>query len=263
MGAAAGVGADQHPATQLAWQLGQGQPGGLDMVGGGVRSGVPGPEQDGQRLARPVRAVIGEDGQGMEAPGFLPRGSGLFLVRARGHDGGVDIDSDQAAARAGRRVGGQLPAPLPRRRAGSADRLQRAGRVGGQAGDQPGDHWVGGHRAKQPGLAAERRDVGQAVTAQRQGHGQVGDYLSRAVHGPGLLPPFQGAGQAAVQGGDPQCPGQQQAAGVGDDAGAISGHRDLGPADSRMHAKSAFRTGQDRSLDKPYSSSSKALFMPK
>jgi len=59
-----------------------------------------------------------------------------------------------------------------------------------------------------------------------QGHGQVGDDLSWSVHSAGLLPPFQGGGQAEVQAGDPQRPGQQQTVGVGDDSGALSGHRD-------------------------------------
>jgi mannose-6-phosphate isomerase-like protein (cupin superfamily) len=79
VGAAAGIGADQHPAPQPAGQLGQGQPGGLDVVAGGVRPGVAGPQHDGQRLPAAV-AVVGEAGQRVEAPGLLPRGSGLFLV---------------------------------------------------------------------------------------------------------------------------------------------------------------------------------------
>jgi hypothetical protein len=36
MGAAAGVSADQHPPPQVAGQLRHAQPGGLDVVGGGV-----------------------------------------------------------------------------------------------------------------------------------------------------------------------------------------------------------------------------------
>ena len=40
MGAAAGVGADQHPAAQAAGQLGERQPGHLDVVGGGIGPGV-------------------------------------------------------------------------------------------------------------------------------------------------------------------------------------------------------------------------------
>jgi hypothetical protein len=36
MGAAAGIGPDQHPAPHVPGQLGQGQPGGLDVIGGGA-----------------------------------------------------------------------------------------------------------------------------------------------------------------------------------------------------------------------------------
>ena len=63
MGAAAGVGADEHLTAQVAGQLGQGEPGGFDVVGCGVRPGVPGAQQDGQRLAGAFGAVISEDGQ--------------------------------------------------------------------------------------------------------------------------------------------------------------------------------------------------------
>jgi hypothetical protein len=48
---------------------------------------------------------------------------------------------------------------------------------------------------------------------------------------------------------------------VGDDSGAVSRHHDLAAASSKMHPESAFRTGTDRTLTKPYSSRSKALFV--
>jgi hypothetical protein len=50
MGAAAGVSPDQHPAPQVLRQLGEGEPDGADVVGGGVGPGVPRPQHDGQRL---------------------------------------------------------------------------------------------------------------------------------------------------------------------------------------------------------------------
>ena len=53
MGAAGGVGADQHPAAQVAGQLGEGEPGGLDVVRGGVGAGVAGSQRDGQRFPGP------------------------------------------------------------------------------------------------------------------------------------------------------------------------------------------------------------------
>jgi hypothetical protein len=42
--AAARVGADQHPPAQPPWQLRQREPGRLDVLAGGVRSGVAGPQ---------------------------------------------------------------------------------------------------------------------------------------------------------------------------------------------------------------------------
>jgi len=63
-----------------------------------------------------------------------------------------------------------------------------------------------------------------------------------------------------AQARDPQRPGQQHPAGMGHDSPAVAGHGDLGSEGSSMHLESAFRTGTDRTLDKPYSPSSRALF---
>jgi integrase len=57
--------------------------------------------------------------------------------------------------------------------------------------------------------------------------------------------------------------GAEYPAGVGHDPRPVSGHGDLRTAGGILHLESAFRTGADRSLDKPYSSSSKALFVSK
>jgi hypothetical protein len=85
-----------------------------------------------------------------------------------------------------------------------ADGLQRPPRVGGQAGDQLGDHRVRGDRPEQLRLRPQHRHVGQAVPAQRQGHRQVGDDPPRAVHRPGRPPPSQCRLHAAVQARYPQ-----------------------------------------------------------
>jgi hypothetical protein len=66
VGAAPGVRADQRPAPQAAGQLGQGQPGGLDVVGGGVRAGVPGSEHDREGLPVPGGPVVGPGGHRVE-----------------------------------------------------------------------------------------------------------------------------------------------------------------------------------------------------
>lgn len=54
VGASRGVAADQSlpPAPVLLRQLGQGEAGGLALVGGSVRARVPGPEQSGDGFAR-------------------------------------------------------------------------------------------------------------------------------------------------------------------------------------------------------------------
>ena len=63
VGAAAGVGADQHPPPRSAGQLRQREPGHLDVLGRGVRPGVPGAQHDGQRLPARPGAVVGERGE--------------------------------------------------------------------------------------------------------------------------------------------------------------------------------------------------------
>ena len=153
--ASAGVSADQYLPPHLARQLRQRQPGRLDVIGGGVGPGVAGPEHDGQRLAGPVAAVVGEHGQGMESPGFLPRRRGLFLVGVRGHDGGVDVHRHQAAVRARRGLPGQRPGPLPRGGTRGPDGFQRGRTVGGQPAYQPGNDRVGRNRAEQVRLGAQ------------------------------------------------------------------------------------------------------------
>ena len=237
MGAAAGVSADQHPPPQAAGQLRQGQPGRLDVIGGRVRPGVPGPQHDGQRLTGPPGAVVGEDGQGMEAEGLLPGRRGLVLLRARGHDRRVDVHRDQPAVRAGRGVAGQRPGPLPGGGPRRADRLQRRGASAASRADQPGDHRVGGHQAEQFRLRAQHRDISQAVPAQRQRHRQIRDDLPRVVHRPGGPPPCKRRRQATVQARYPQRLGQQQPARLGHDPRPVSGHHDLGAAGGMLHWK--------------------------
>ena len=77
--AAAGIGPDQYLAAQLARELGQREPGGLDVVRGGVRPGVPGPEHDGQRLPVPAVPWSAQAVSGW-TEGLLPGRKGLFLL---------------------------------------------------------------------------------------------------------------------------------------------------------------------------------------
>jgi hypothetical protein len=57
MGAAAGVSPDQHLPAHLLRQLGEGEPDRLNVVGGGVRTGVP-----GQRTQEPTSTVFSGSG---------------------------------------------------------------------------------------------------------------------------------------------------------------------------------------------------------
>ena len=105
------------------------------------------------------------------------------------HDGGVQVNGDQIAVSARRRVPGQCPGPLPGRGPGGADRFQRPRQVPGQQADQPGHHRVGRDRPGQLRLLPQHGDISQAVPAQRDGDGQVRDDLPRVVHRPGRPPP--------------------------------------------------------------------------
>ena len=191
-------------AAQLARELREREPGRLDMVGGGVRPGVAGPEHEGQRLPVAVCAVVGPGGHGVMAEGLLPGRTGLFLLRVRDHDGRVQVDDDRAAVAAGRGISGQRPGPLPGSGPRGPDRRQRPRPARRQRLDQPGHHRVRCHRPGQGGLLAQHRDIGQAVPAQRQRRGQVRHDLARVVHRPRRPPRLQGGGQAPAQPGHPE-----------------------------------------------------------
>ena len=260
MRAAAGVGADQDPAPQVTRQLGQREPGGLDMVSRRVRPGASRPQHDRQRLPVPAGAVVGEGGHGMEAERLLPGRRGLLFLGVGDHDGGVQVDGDQPAVRARRRVPGQRPRPLPGRGPGGPDRLQRPRQVPGQLADQPGHHRVGRDRPGQLRLLPQHRDIGQAVPAQRDRGGQVRDDLARVMDRPRRPPPGQALRQAPAQAGDPHRLPQQDRPGLGHQAPAVSRHRDPGTACAILHLEKCLRLVADRTLDKPYPSRSKALF---
>lgn len=68
-----------------------------DVIGCGVRTGLPRPQQTGQRLVRVVQ--VGHDR--MKTKTAFERRHSLFLLRVRGHQRRVDVDHQP----------GQLPAP--------------------------------------------------------------------------------------------------------------------------------------------------------
>ena len=164
------------------------------------------------------------------------------------------------AVRAGRGVPGQRPGPLPRRRPRGPDRLQRPRQVRGQRADQPGHHRVRRDRPGQLRLLPQHRDVGQAVPAQRDRGGQVRDDLPRVVDRPRRPPPGQARRQAPAQAGHPHRLPQQDRPGLGHQAPAVSRHRDPGSCVRYSSPGKCLRLVADRTLDKPYSPRSKALF---
>ena len=106
--------------------------------------------------------------------------------------------------------------------------------------DQPGHHRVRHDRPGQIRLLAQHRDIGQAVPAQRHRRGQVRHDLARVMHRPRSPPRLQGGGQAPAQPGHPQRLPQQDRPGLGYQAPAVSGHRDLAAACAILHLESAF-----------------------
>jgi hypothetical protein len=177
---------------------------------------------------------------------MLPGRLSALLVGMGDHDGRVDIDRDQAAVSSGRGRPGQGPGPLAGRRPGRADRAQRPRGVRGQRGDQAGYHRVRGHGAEQGRVGPQHGGVGQAVAAQRQRHRQVRDHLPRAVHRPRRPPPAQPGRQLLLQSRHDGGAGQQDAAGMRDQALPVSGDQHAGTAGGILHVRSAFalvRTG--------------------
>ena len=119
MGGAGPVGADQHlpagpGAGPVTGQLGERGAGHADVVGGGVGAGVPRPQQDGQRLAAALGAVVDERPQRMVAEPALERRRRLLLLRVGGDQGGVHVD-DQRRRGVGAVVGGVLAGQRPHR----------------------------------------------------------------------------------------------------------------------------------------------------
>ena len=169
----------------MSGQLRQRLPGDGDVVGGGVRPGVPGPQHHRQRLPGAVRAVVDERPQRMEPEPAFERGRRVFLLRVRGDQGGVEVDDQRPAASAAWSGASHRPTPTPAPglAAGRCDRRQRLRRISGETVDQPGHRRVRGDRAKHARLGAQQRDVGQAVTTQRQRDRQIQHDLARIVPG--------------------------------------------------------------------------------
>jgi hypothetical protein len=197
MGAAAGIGADQHPPPQLAGQLGQRQPGDLGVFAGDVRSGVAPPQHDRQGFAARSGGVVSGRGQGVE-PKRLPR-------RCRERAITIVASSPPGSATRPRLAPGHRlgPGVLAGRGQCFADRTQRQRGVRGQGGDQSGHRWVGGHRPANAGCARSTAISARQSLPQHEYHDDVSNDLPRAMDRPRGAPPGQPSGQGLAQPGDP------------------------------------------------------------
>ena len=149
----------------------------------------------------------------------------------------------------------------PGRRPRSPDRPQRLRQVPGQRADQPGHHRVRRHRPGQGRLLPQHRDIGQAVTAQRQRRGQVRDDLARMVDRPRRPPPGQTLRQSAGQAGHPA---SSHTAGPHLPGTPAPGRQRTQPPGHHVRYRSpekCLRPGTDGTLDKPNPPRSKALFL--
>jgi hypothetical protein len=100
VGAAAGVGADQHLASDPAAfggerQLPQRIPGHRDVIGSGVRPGVARPQHDRQWFTGALGSVVNERAQRMKAIPTLECGCRVLLPGVRVEQGGVQIDDQR------------------------------------------------------------------------------------------------------------------------------------------------------------------------
>jgi hypothetical protein len=105
-----------------------------------------------------------------------------LLVGVRGHQGGVQVDHQQAV-----HPGARLPGPPACLGAGLTQPGQGLLATLGEAlDDAPGGRGRG-HRAEQPGLVPERGQVAQAVPTIGQHDRQVGQHLAGPVPNPTWL----------------------------------------------------------------------------
>lgn len=190
VGGARAVDADQHlppgPAAGLVTgELAQRGTDDGDVVSGGVRARVAGPQQLREWLPGATRAVVGEGPQRMMTEPALERRRRALLLRVGGDQGRVGVD-DQRVGPVGAVVGsmfaGQFPRPGPCCGAGGIDRRQRGGGVGGEAVDRPRHRRVRRDPPEQRRFSAQHGDVGQTVPTRGESEGEVEQHLRRIVH---------------------------------------------------------------------------------
>ena len=156
-----------------------------------TRAGTLGPQHDGQGSPPAPAPWSANAARGWNPKVFFQVGAAFSFPECAS----TIVASRSTGIRFPSAPGARSPASAQARSRAAARALriapQRPRRVRGQRADQPGDHRVRGHRPGQLRLGPQHRDIGQAVPAQRQRHGQVGQDFPRVVHRPRRPPPGQ------------------------------------------------------------------------
>jgi hypothetical protein len=159
---------------------------------------------------------------------------GALLVGVRGHKGGVQVDHQQPVhPRAG------LPGSPAGLRAGQPQPGQASLAALGEALDDPPGGRGRGHRAEQPGLVTERRQVAQAVPTIGEHDRQIGQHLAGPVPSPAWLPSCSPAIQLGRQPEPVSQLDQQRGPGVPDEPLAIGGDVEPYPRLDSLHPQGA------------------------
>lgn len=214
----------------------------LDVIRGGVGSGVTGPQPPRHSFA----GVGEETQQRMEAEAaFIGRG-GLFLVRVAGDQPGVEVQNQagkfSSAGPSSRYalavLGGLHPGDFPGRSAGRSQRSE-CSLVG--VGEQPPSRGRGGDRAKYLALVPQHGQVRDGLAAVGEHHREVGGDASRIMSGPARPKRSESGGVRGTQPGGISEIRQQPCPGMPDHPRTIGTDLDLGTQPDTLHVESALR----------------------
>ena len=151
-----------------------------DVIGGGIRAGVPRPEHRAERFPGLVRVHV----QRVEPVPMLVVPGRLLLLRMRGDQRRVHVDRQPL------RRTNKLPEPRPRPRVRIPDSVQQP-RRGGDPVDRPERGRVRRHRSEQRVLITGRAQVRQALAAIGEHHREIADHPARVMTATPLLEPRQ------------------------------------------------------------------------
>jgi len=265
VGGARAVRGDQQPAPVRLGYLRDrlGQHG--DQVGGGVRPGVAGAQQQtGQFLG-----VVDPTPERVVAERFLERGRRAFLLRVRHHQAAVDTQHHHAglAHAAGKRgfgqpAGQQLPHMRP---GGGADPADRRTRSPAGLFQRPPGGGVRGHRPEHLTLSAQRLHIHDVPAAAGDRDRHIGKHpapVVQRVEPAAGQHPRQAPSQAGAVGQHPH----RHRPGPRHDPLTIRGDPQIGAPCGRVHHQrgaSWFReTGRCHNHSFPYQAGTSAFHTP-